>query len=243
MELCKTQVSHKKNLDENETAAMIKETAVKAIDRMYYIDKWAKTSNISTDPILREYNIEINLNMIELNGRVLEAPTIQYGQLAIQSKTIGNKGSWDHRDARFNNPKSIDQWVILNLNAPKTNSNSTFAFHDSLLRIARVHGMNINRALDYFECRPYDRDVQRAFENIVTKFKNLEMILVIMGGTTLAYKVIKTLGEIQFGVLTQGVDARNVYKMNDQTISNILLKMNSKLGGKNFILADICRLI
>jgi hypothetical protein len=95
MELCKTEVSHKKNLNERQTADVIRETAVKAIDRMNYINRWSEQSKIATDPILKEYNIDIKLKMIELDGRVLDAPDIVYNKAAgnlISSGTIGSKG-------------------------------------------------------------------------------------------------------------------------------------------------------
>jgi eukaryotic translation initiation factor 2C len=42
--------------------------------------------------------------------------------------------------------------------------------------------------------------------------------------------------------LTQGVEDRNVNKIQDQTVSNILLKINTKLGGRNWFLSQQNRL-
>jgi eukaryotic translation initiation factor 2C len=65
----------------------------------------------------------------------------------------------------------------------------------------------------------------------------LELIVAIFDGTTPAYNMIKTCGDITYGILTQGVESRNVNKLGDQTISNILLKINTKLGGRNWLLS------
>ena len=239
MELCKTQVSHKKNLDETETAKMIKETAVSAIDRMTNINNWAQASRISTDPILNEYNIEINMKMMDLNGRVLEPPSIQYGQKMVASRDIGTKGSWNHRSTSFKEPKSLTRWFILNLS--RNTRDQVETFHNMMIDVGKKHGMNISPRIDYRVCKPFERDVAKAFEETMTKYKSLELFFVVMPGTNISYKVIKTFGELRFGVMTQCVDGKNVFKLSDQTVSNILLKMNSKLGGKNFILADISR--
>ena len=42
---------------------------------------------------------------------------------------------------------------------------------------------------------------------------------------------------LSYGVPTQGVEDRNVNRINEQTISNILLKINTKLGGRNWFLS------
>jgi hypothetical protein len=42
---------------------------------------------------------------------------------------------------------------------------------------------------------------------------------------------------LEYGVATQAVKERNVEKLSDQTISNLLLKVNTKLSGRNFIVA------
>ena len=93
MELCKTELTHKKNLDERQTAMIIRETALRAPDRMAFIDKWAHTSGIDKDPILQEYNINVNLKMIEMDGRILDAPDILYSNPNImKSNQIASKG-------------------------------------------------------------------------------------------------------------------------------------------------------
>lgn len=54
--------------------------------------------------------------------------------------------------------------------------------------------------------------------------------------------MLKTCGDLKHGILTQGVEERNVNKMQDQTLSNILLKINTKLGGRNWLLSPQNRL-
>ena len=64
----------------------------------------------------------------------------------------------------------------------------------------------------------------------------LELVVAIFPGTTTAYNMIKTCGDITFGVLTQGVEDKNVNRLSEQTVSNIILKINTKLGGRNWFL-------
>ena len=78
LELCDTELKHQKKLTDRQTADVIKHTAVKATDRLNYIQNWINISNINKDPILKEFNIDVSLKVTELDGRVLEAPDIVY---------------------------------------------------------------------------------------------------------------------------------------------------------------------
>lgn len=117
MELCTTELKSKKKLNEQETAEIIKHTAVPAEQRMKYIETWANRSKITDDPILKQYNISVDLKMVQLDGRVLQAPDIQYARDSnpVGSRVIGEKGSWDHRKSVFISPIEIKNWVLVNL--------------------------------------------------------------------------------------------------------------------------------
>lgn len=238
MELCKTELAQKKNLDEKQTAVIIKETATPAPDRMNYIDRWAQKSGIGQDPILKEYNINVSLKMTELDGRILDAPEIQYTSAnIIKTQQIASRGAWDHRNFKFTNPVKINRWVILNFS--RARDDNCAAFGEKLISVGRIHGLQIQPylCLKTIGDRQRDEQIRRTFEEIYTKYKPLDLVVVVFGGTTTAYKVVKTCGDITYGVATQGVEDRNVNRINDQTVSNILLKVNTKLGGRNFLLS------
>ena len=212
---------------------------------MNYIQNWTNSSAVEKDPILKEYNISINLKLIELEGRVLEAPDVQYGGAptpsVATSKVIAEKGSWDHRNWKFVNSIPIKKWIVLNFSS-RVKDSVAYDFATALIRIGKLHGINISEPLDYGEIKgnrgqSINEDVRRLFENMVTKYPGLEMIVAIFGGQTTIYNTIKTCGDIGFGVPTQGVEDKNVNRISDQTISNILLKMNTKLGGRNWFLS------
>ena len=52
---------------------------------------------------------------------------------------------------------------------------------------------------------------------------------------------MKRVGDIMFGLATQCVQAKNVNKTSPQTLSNLCLKINVKLGGINNILLPSIR--
>ena len=244
MELCKTELAHKKNLSDKETADIIRYTAIKATDRLNYIDKWVNSSSIVNDPVLKEYNVNLQFKMIELEGRVLTAPDIQYrsssARSVVKSQDIGVKGSWDHRNLQFLNPKGLRKWVILNL----SRSQKMVQLESELIYTGKSHGMLIEKACEIIERgnRISDRDVNNLLVDIIKKYHTkeakLELIVVCLQGSASTYKIVKTVGDISHGVATQIVDEKTIFKLNGMTASNILLKINTKIHGRNFSLVS-----
>jgi hypothetical protein len=84
MELCRTEIKHQRRLNDKQTADIIKQTAVKATDRMKYIQNWINRSSIDQDPVLKEFNIDISLRVTELDGRVINFSVI-YQSISINN--------------------------------------------------------------------------------------------------------------------------------------------------------------
>lgn len=138
MELCNQDVKTKKKYDEKETAEMIKVSAVRASERRRQIEHWGAKSQVSKDPILKEFNIDVDMTkMTQLEGRVIPAPDIQYSSSnkpvpVVSSQTIGEKGSWDHRNLLFISPKEINNWVLINLDK-RTSDKTVDKFIDTFI--------------------------------------------------------------------------------------------------------------
>jgi hypothetical protein len=125
----------------------------------------------------------------------------------------------------------------------------------SIILVGRKHGINgIQEPYfqESYESRQFSpplkvlADIKRIFERILDKAKEtnrpLNMIVAFFSNENdLAYKAIKTcadLSEHNFGIPTQCIMSKNVIACKDQVISNILLKINSKLCGTNFVLSQ-----
>lgn len=232
MELCSTELKHKKKLTDKETADIIKKTAVPALEREAVINKWINSSNIANDPVLKEYGIGINLRMHEFDGRVLQAPDIEYQTTAVSSRQIAEKGAWNHTNVPFKNPVGIKCWLIIN--SSRESRQSLERFSDAMIRVGRSHGMTIDPPLDIINA---DRNLYVTLPQITTKYKGLDLIVAVFGGANDNYRIIKTFADLEQGIATQVVADKNVYKLNDLTVSNILLKVNNKLKGRNFVLS------
>ena len=240
LELCRTELKNQKKLNDKQTSSIIKQTAIKATERLNYIQKWANTSSIDKDPILKEFNIDISLKLVEVDGRVLNAPNINYGpQNNVASTVIGDRGSWNHSKFKFNKPVNIEKWILINYSY-HVNVNQANNFIDRLIKIGKDHGIHFSDPLEvinlFYKRHENENVVSKSFNDIVTRNEKLQLVVVILPGISRIYNVIKTCGDLEYGITTQAVDDKNVTRINDQTISNILLKINTKLDGRNFVL-------
>ena len=66
-------------------------------------------------------------------------------------------------------------------------------------------------------------------------------MVVVLPGKTPVYAEVKRVGDTVLGMATQCVQAKNVNKTSPQTLSNLCLKINVKLGGVNSILVPSIR--
>ena len=236
-------------MSDKETAEMIKKTAVSALEREKYINGWTNASGIKSDPVLKQFGINADLKMIDLDGRVLKAPDLQYGQnRKILSDEIGEKGSWNHASFKFQKVNQVDTWMFVDVSGQLTPQNQD-ALIDSLISVGRSHGIIISDRPDFKDLSTYSYlnnekrilEFKKTIDGLLNT-TNLQLLVAVLPGTSRAYNVIKTCGDIEHGVATQCLDATKFFKnrqfnLSPQTISNILLKINSKLEGKNFVLS------
>ena len=79
------------------------------------------------------------------------------------------------------------------------------------------------------------------FKYLMNTFPNLQLIVVVLPGKTPVYAEVKRVGDTLLGIATQCVQVKNVNKTTTQTLSNLCLKINVKLGGVNNILVPNMR--
>ncbi|KAL0171244.1 hypothetical protein M9458_031555, partial [Cirrhinus mrigala] len=127
-------------------------------------------------------------------------------------------------------------------------------FTDQLRKISKDAGMPI-------QGQPCFCNVEPMFRHLKNTYSGLQLIIVILPGKTPVYgknvtygaillrnilrlinprlicaAEVKRVGDTLLGMATQCVQVKNVVKTSPQTLSNLCLKINVKLGGINNIL-------
>ncbi|KAM4521292.1 protein argonaute-4-like isoform 3-T3 [Fundulus diaphanus] len=204
------------------------------------------------DPYLKEFGIVVHNDMTEVTGRVLPAPMLQYGGrvstdtgrdcgrgLSPQNKTVAtpNQGVWDMRGKQFYAGIEIKVWAVACF-APQKQCREDLlkSFTDQLRKISKDAGMPIQGQPCFCKYAQGADSVEPMFKHLKMSYVGLQLIVVILPGKTPVYAEVKRVGDTLLGMATQCVQVKNVVKTSPQTLSNLCLKINAKLGGINNVL-------
>jgi eukaryotic translation initiation factor 2C len=229
-----------KKLSEHQTSRMIRATSRTAPDREKEINRLVVRADFNEDPFVRDFGISIDQKMVTVTGRILPPPLLQYGgkiQARIQAQP--ERGVWDMRGKQFHRGVEIHCWalaVFAQYRLCPEEKLQHFIFQ--LRRISSDAGMPIMKDpffKRYISGSGLDH-VEPLFRQLKTDRPDLQLLMVILPGKTPVYAEVKRVGDTLLGVATQCVQVKNVLKPSAQTLSNLCLKINVKLGGVNSIL-------
>ncbi|XP_076229026.1 protein argonaute-2-like [Nomia melanderi] len=240
MELCTIvagQVIQKK-MDESQTSALIRQAATDTRKRKEKIMNGLRQMNINEQPtLMKEFNLSVSQKFEEIPARVLEAPKLKY---ARQEPVRVTKGVW--RADKFLNPSNLgdNEWTILNLDTRVQDRQLQDGLHKKLREGGNFINMVIGKAQTPFASFPiYGKGIGNISTFFAEKKKQgIKLVVVVIPNIDNAYSVVKQISELKIrgGVVTQCIKSKTLEKLTDATVTNILLKINSKLNGVNHLL-------
>ncbi|KAJ7640433.1 argonaute-like protein [Mycena polygramma] len=203
------------------------------------------------------FNIGIETEMAVIPGRELNPPRLSY--LKGSTPNVRN-GSWNILDVKFHRGAAVTSWWVLVVRdgtevffqGPDDANlkNLVTKFRDKLQRC----GMQIPSALPRLLVTPPLGNLQddsrasalKAIRNVVEKAladagnKKPSFILVLLSyRDNFIYPGIKRMGDVDLGLHTIHMQLNKALgdeRKQDQYLSNVALKVNSKLGGINHLL-------
>ncbi|KAA3468809.1 protein argonaute 4-like [Gossypium australe] len=148
-------------------------------------------------------------------------------------------GRWNFNNKKLVEPTKIERWAVVNFSA-RCDTNSLVR---DLIRCGDMKGIRIDPPFDVFQesnqnrrCSPLVR-VEKMFEDIQSKLPGAPQFLLCLlpdRKNSDLYGPWKKKNLSEFGIVTQCMAPTRV---NDQYLTNLLLKINAKLGGLNSMLA------
>ncbi|KAK6928958.1 Argonaute, linker 1 domain [Dillenia turbinata] len=265
-ELC-TMVSlqrYTKALSGQQRASLVEKSRQNPRERMGALNHALRTSNYEADPMLRSSGISISSGFVQVDGRVLPAPTLLVGN---RDHIFPRNGRWNFNNkvlhvlsshfvdtliCLFGNmtnmrtvlqklvePARIQRWAIVNFSA---HCNISSLIRD-LIKCGGMKGMSINEPFEVFEenqqCRRAQAPsrVEHMFETMKSRLPGPpQFILCILPERKNSdiYGPWKRKCLSESGIVTQCIAPT---KVNDQYLTNVLLKINAKLGGMNSFLS------
>jgi len=191
------------------------------------------------DPMLKGYNMKIDLNMMKTNARILEPPEVLFAKNSTAKPLYS--GRWDLRGKVFLLPNTapLKSWGIVVL-MPRDHSmmpsrEQIETFKNNFLKLYRGHGGIVEQQEPVITGGiPDDANAVAACFEAAGNKANLrpQMIMVILPNKASdVYHRVKKNCDCRFGVMSQCVQASHVLKNAPQYCSNVLMKFNCKLGG------------
>jgi len=250
MEFCEVSsqaLPRTKQLPDMAQASMIRNTAMRVGEREKMIlDELQRNNRIyKDDPFAKSFNLSIADNLVQLTGRILPAPSIEYQDQKTVNIRNDDPGKWNQRGVRYVSGGDINNWAILDLFGLRGDEMSSVI--QSFGKTGREVGLQIQcverKSVFSYNCR--EHEAGGTFENIVQEFKKhgtkLDLVLVILPFKgSKVYNEIKNLGDLKYKIPTQCCLKKVLFgkdgKPSGQVISNLCLKINSKLAGTNHML-------
>uniref|UniRef100_A0A646QFB5 Argonaute-2 n=1 Tax=Hemiscolopendra marginata TaxID=943146 RepID=A0A646QFB5_9MYRI len=222
---------HKK-LSDIQTAEMIKAAATPAFIRERNIQDMVRGINFKNDDYVRDFGLSFNDSLMKVEGRVLPAPEIQ---MKNSFKVQPRIGVWDMRSKEFFEPVEIRSWgMLIFVQKDRFRNQDVDNFTREFVKIGRSVGSRVEQA-KFIEYCIRINDVRPIFDQIQQKYKDLQLLLVILPGKTPIYAEVKRCGDNIAGISTQCIQSKNAQKANPATLTNIFMKINAKLGGTNSV--------
>ena len=251
LEMCEIQkqVAPKtKKLSEDQAAAMVRQTAKPPRQRKQLIINGLTDlmNNYKDDPYAREFGISVNDRMMDVTGRVLKAPSMQYsvdGKRGDPREMPVRDGKWTMNRCKFTQGQSLRFWGVLNLT--RMPQGQVKRFVDDLYSEGNNCGLEIDYPV-HLAGREDERLVEKMFTDLCRKVEQEkkqkpQLIMVIVSRKGPVRDMVKHVSDIVFGIPSQVMMMKTVEKANPQILHNVCLKLNSKLGGTNQVLASDSR--
>ncbi|KAJ4771651.1 Argonaute family protein [Rhynchospora pubera] len=222
-----------KALNSLRRASLVEKSVQKPQERMDILYDALKQSNYDSEPMLHACGISVSPTFTKVFGRILQAPKLKTGN----DEFFPHDGCWNFKDKRLIRPCHVNKWAVFNFSA---HCDVRKLVRD-LIRCGDMMGVKIDEPYDIFE---EERNMRGTAPNVRVDemLKHLETLpsvprfllcLLSERKNSDIYGPWKRKCLVDFGIVTQCLAPSRV---NDQYLTNLLLKINAKLGGMNSLL-------
>ncbi len=223
-------------LDETQTANMIKFAVSPPGVRLKAIDEGKGWLNWAGDQVHAAFGLKVSTTQTTTNARLLPAPGVKFGNKTEQP---GTKGRWDLRGKKFltPNPNELLAWGIgvFTNGKIKADKGAIDGFIAGFTAAYRGHGGKVNNQPPHVMQLPVDAGaaVEALHQATGNKYSRRPQLLVflVQDKSSYHYTRIKKSCDCRYGVVSQVMQLAQVMKGNPQYYSNVLMKVNAKLGG------------
>ncbi|WCJ41504.1 Argonaute family protein [Euphorbia peplus] len=225
-----------KSLNNFQRASLVEKSRQKPQERMTTLTNALKKSNYDAEPMLKSCGISIQSGFAQVEGRVLPAPRLKVGN---GEDFFPRNGRWNFNNKKLVDPCKVERWAVVNFSARC----DIRGLVETLQKCGNMKGISIEKPVEVLEeNQQYRRApptvrVEKMFEELMSKLPGVPKFLLCIlpeRKNSDLYGPWKKKNLADFGIVTQCIAPQRV---NDQYITNVLLKINAKLGGLNSMLS------
>ncbi|KAF9579893.1 Eukaryotic translation initiation factor 2C, partial [Lunasporangiospora selenospora] len=226
---------YKKKLNEQQTTAMIKATAVLPADRLKYIRGSLEKLKIDSNPYLKAFNLQISKDMPAVPARVLPPPRIKFqngGEIVPQC------GSWEI--GKFTRGVELKSWGIMVFEREdRIHQGQVWKVAQRLVQVISGRGINVHMTNPKIIYPQLHADVGAELDSGRMQIEShcrsqCQLIVIILPNRGHLYPRLKAAAETRSpAVITQCMLWNKLSKAGDPHYRLVGLKINMKLGGTN----------
>ncbi|XP_028802604.1 protein argonaute 4A-like [Neltuma alba] len=241
IELC-TLVSlqrYTKALTSSQRASLVRVSRQEPHERKASVSNSLRNCRYNDDHMLRSSGITIGSEFTKVEGRILQAPTLRVGN---DKDFTPENGRWNFIDKQLYQSAVVERWAIVNFSAHY----DIDILVKGLQRSAKSKGMTLGKPKVFKEDKQMSREpavvrVEQLYATVMDQmgWHPQFLLCILPEKNSDIYGPWKRInladdgkGE---GVVTQCLVPTKL--KNDQYFTNLLLKINAKLGGMNSLLA------
>lgn len=209
-----------------------------------------KCLGLDSNKALTDFKVTAGKELLAVKGRELTPPIIAYLNLQNRPQNaFVNDGSWNMQNVKVVKPgRPISKWTWINVDffqntTPDDLRNAMSAFVQFMIKTGiSIASAPMPSSNNTVLCPRNEPPIVRLRERF-NQFRNNppQFVFVVLPGKKTdkdIYKVVKLLGDVEFGYHTVCVLRSNIIKCSPQYFANVGLKVNLKMGGINHKLKD-----
>ncbi|ESQ51884.1 hypothetical protein EUTSA_v10016224mg [Eutrema salsugineum] len=217
-------------------ASLVEKSRQKPLERIKTLNDAMGTYRYDENPFLAGCGISIEKQMTLVEGRVLNPPMLKFGN---NEDFLPRNGRWNFNNKILLEPRAIKDWAVVNFSFPCDISRLS----RELISCGMRKGIEIDRPFALVE-EDYQYRKAGAVERVEKMIAKMQskfpvdppfFVLCVLPERKNSdiYGPWKKVCLTEAGINTQCICPT---KINDQYLTNVLLKINSKLGGINSLL-------
>lgn len=229
-------------LTPEQTSTMVRTASTRPMEKRKAAIEAMRMLDHNRDPLCRDFGITVETNPVKVRGRILPPPKMLYSGKRIAQPS---QGSW-RCDQPFYVPAKLKTWLVI-AEGKNPKDPAVLNFVKEIMRAAHKGGMEISNPV--LESSPMNK-VPKTMYDIAQRYRvessqwnceyKLQLILIIKDRQDArTYGDIKKMGDLDLGIASQVCLAKNIRNPRGLSMycDNVILKVNSKLGGQNWVVS------